>query len=113
MTRVALELGGKNPAIFLEDVEINEVLPGILMSAFLNQGQVCAAASRLYVPHSRQSAYAEAIAAAVSTMKIGAGSEPDTQVTPLVSRSHRDAVARYVDLARAERSRVTPSLSRF
>jgi len=102
MTRVTLELGGKNPAIFLEDVSLDKVLPGILSGAFLNQGQVCAAASRLFVPRSQAKSYVEALSAAVSTMKIGSGSELDAEVTPLASRSHRDTVARYVEIARAE-----------
>lgn len=102
MTRVTLELGGKNPAIFLEDVTIDKVLPGILSGAFLNQGQVCAAASRIFVPRSQAKSYVEALSAAVSTMKIGSGSELDAEVTPLASRSHRDTVARYVEIARAE-----------
>jgi len=102
MTRVTLELGGKNPAIFLPDVAIDKVLPGILAGAFLNQGQVCAAASRIFVPRNQQSAYTDAISSAVSNMKVGSGSQLDTEVTPLASRSHRETVARYVDIARAE-----------
>lgn len=49
LTRITLELGGKNPAIVLKDADPQQVVEGLIMGSFLNQGQVCAASSRIYV----------------------------------------------------------------
>ncbi|RRC86842.1 aldehyde dehydrogenase family protein, partial [Escherichia coli] len=45
LTRVTLELGGKNPAIVLKDADPQWVIEGLITGSFLNQGQVCAASS--------------------------------------------------------------------
>ncbi|WP_310729762.1 aldehyde dehydrogenase family protein, partial [Burkholderia multivorans] len=49
MTRFSLELGGKNPIVMLDDVDVGQALDDVAAGAFFNQGQVCAAASRIYV----------------------------------------------------------------
>ncbi|HCB7492740.1 TPA: aldehyde dehydrogenase family protein [Escherichia coli] len=49
LTRVTLELGGKNPAIVLKDADPQWVIEGLMTGSFLNQGQVCAASSRIYI----------------------------------------------------------------
>ncbi len=48
LTRVTLELG-KNPAIVLKDANPEWVIEGLMTGSFLNQGQVCAASSRIYI----------------------------------------------------------------
>lgn len=49
LTGVTLELGGKNPAIVLKDADPAWVIEGLMTGSFLNQGQVCAASSRIYI----------------------------------------------------------------
>jgi phenylacetaldehyde dehydrogenase len=49
LTGVTLELGGKNPAIVLKDADPAWVVEGLMTGSFLNQGQVCAASSRIYI----------------------------------------------------------------
>lgn len=49
LTRVTLELGGKNLAIVLKDADPQWVIEGLMTGSFLNQGQVCAASSRIYI----------------------------------------------------------------
>jgi phenylacetaldehyde dehydrogenase len=102
MTRFSLELGGKNPIVMLADVDVEQAVQGVLAGAFFNQGQVCAAASRLYVHRSRYAQITEALAAAADAMKLGPGLDPSAQINPLVSARHRDTVARYIERGRAE-----------
>jgi phenylacetaldehyde dehydrogenase len=106
LARCTLELGGKNPAIFCEDVDVDVVLPAALMSAYMNQGQVCAAASRFYVHRAIVDRLVNAIGAAIGGMSVGAGMDADAQVTPLVSATHRDKVAALIDTARGGRGAV-------
>jgi len=107
LAHFTLELGGKNPAIFLQDADYPSNLHMILMSAFLNQGQVCAAASRFYVHRSIHDGFVDAVTSAIGKMRYGSGFDPEAQMTPLVSSAHRDNVARLVDMARDEGAIVT------
>ncbi|CAN7456958.1 aldehyde dehydrogenase family protein [Aquipseudomonas alcaligenes] len=106
MTRFALELGGKNPMIILADADIDKAIGGALLGGLLNQGQVCAAASRFYVQRSRYDEFVEKLAAAVSGMSIGAGMDCTAAINPLVSRKQQQGVLRHIELARSEGARV-------
>src|SRR3546814_311626 len=48
MKRVTLELGGKNAQVVFPDADLDRAAQGILLGAFLNQGQVCTAGSRIF-----------------------------------------------------------------
>lgn len=45
LTRATLELGGKNSAGFLRDVDVDKAVNGIIEAGFLHSGQICAAAA--------------------------------------------------------------------
>lgn len=102
MTRFTLELGGKNPMLVLPDADIEKAVAGAIGGGLINQGQVCAAASRLYVHASRHKDFVEALTAQVAALKVGAGMDPEAQVNALVSRKQQDSVLRYLDIARQE-----------
>ncbi|MFK4135808.1 aldehyde dehydrogenase family protein [Pseudomonas luteola] len=107
MTRFSLELGGKNPMVLLQDADLEKAVAGALMGGLLNQGQVCAAASRIYVPQALKADYVEALSAAVNGMKIGPGLDPTTQINPVVSRRHQGSVLQHLELARQQGATVT------
>lgn len=107
MTRFTLELGGKNPMLVLADADIEKAVAGAIGGGLLNQGQVCAAASRLYVHASRYQDFVDALTAQVKALKIGPGMDPDAQITPLVSRKQQDSVLRHLDIARQEGAQFT------
>ncbi|MGG2396598.1 aldehyde dehydrogenase family protein [Pseudomonas sp. SH1-B] len=107
MTRFTLELGGKNPMLVLADADIEKAVAGAIGGGLLNQGQVCAAASRLYVHASRHKDFLEALTAQVSALKVGAGMDPEAQINALVSRKQQDSVMRYLDIARQEGAQFT------
>lgn len=96
MTRFSLELGGKNPAVMLADVDVDQAIQGVLAGGLLNQGQVCAAASRIYVHRSKYRQIADALAEIAGAMTIGPGLDPAAQVNPLVSALHRDRVQQHI-----------------
>ncbi|HEI8867320.1 aldehyde dehydrogenase family protein [Serratia sp. AKBS12] len=102
LTRVTLELGGKNPAIVLQDADITQVVEGLMMGSFLNQGQVCAASSRIYIEAPIYDKVVAGFEQAVKSLSVGPGMDPHAQITPLVSRSHRDRVAAFLDDAKAK-----------
>ncbi|WP_339487288.1 aldehyde dehydrogenase family protein [Pseudomonas sp. EL_65y_Pfl2_R95] len=106
MTRFALELGGKNPMVILQDADIDKAIQGALLGGLLNNGQVCAAASRFYVHRSRYEAFVQGLAEAVAGMPIGAGLDQTAAINPLVSHKQQQSVLKHIEQARAEGARV-------
>jgi acyl-CoA reductase-like NAD-dependent aldehyde dehydrogenase len=91
VARVTLELGGKSPAILLDDADLEEAIPAAVKACFLNSGQICVALSRLLVPLSR---YQEAIERARDVAGRYTVGDPGTRVDlgPLASSTQRDRV---------------------
>ncbi|MHB0774921.1 aldehyde dehydrogenase family protein [Halomonas sp. WWR20] len=106
MARFSLELGGKNPMLVLEDADLDNAVEGALMAGLLNQGQVCAAASRFYVHRSIYDAFCERLHAAVKGMRLGPGLDPEAQLNPVVSLRHKESIESYLKTARQEGARV-------
>ncbi|MET7859070.1 aldehyde dehydrogenase [Streptomyces sp. NPDC005318] len=99
---VSLELGGKSPTIVFDDADLEQALAGVMYGVFSSSGQSCIAGSRLFVARSRYEEFVGELVARTSKLRVGPGTDPDTQVAPLVHHKHRDSVAAYVDLAREE-----------
>lgn len=102
MARFTLELGGKSPAIVMEDADPSQVAQGIAMGIFFHQGQVCTASSRLFVHRSLYPRVLDELAAIAEGMKIGSGFSAETQFGPLTSKTHFERVMGYIDSAKAE-----------
>lgn len=103
---VSLELGGKSPTIVLADADIEQAINGIMYGIFSSTGQSCIAGSRLFVDRRCYDEFLARLVAKTVRLRVGPGREPGTQVAPMVHATHRDSVARYVDLARAEGGRI-------
>jgi phenylacetaldehyde dehydrogenase len=102
MKNVSLELGGKSPNIVLPDADIEQVLASATDAIFFNQGQVCTAGSRLYV---HAEVYDEVMAGLVERTRrivVGPGTDPATEMGPVVSAHQFDSVREYLDLGRAQ-----------
>ncbi|MFF2810267.1 aldehyde dehydrogenase [Streptomyces sp. NPDC058000] len=102
----SLELGGKSPTVVRADADLEQALAGVMFGIFSSSGQSCIAGSRLFVARDVYDAFVDELVERVRKLRVGPGTDPGTQVGPLVHHRHRDAVARYVDLARAEGGRV-------
>ncbi|MGW2017071.1 aldehyde dehydrogenase family protein [Streptomyces sp. NPDC001927] len=102
----SLELGGKSPTIVRADADVEQALAGVLFGIFSSSGQSCIAGSRLFVAREIYDSFVGELVERVRKLRVGPGTDPSTQVGPLVHHRHRDAVAAYVDLARSEGARV-------
>lgn len=100
LTHTTLELGGKNPAIVLADADLQQTVEGLMLGSFLNQGQVCAASSRLYVEAPIFEELSAMLTGAIKSMTLGPGLDASAQINPLVSRDHQLKVQAYLDDAR-------------
>ncbi|MFC9977290.1 aldehyde dehydrogenase [Spirillospora sp. NPDC127200] len=103
---VSLELGGKSPTIVLPDADREQVLAGLLFGVFSSTGQSCVAGSRAFVHASVYEEVVEELVRRAEKLRVGPGSDPVTQVAPMVAHAHRDKVAAMVDRAREEGARV-------
>ena len=106
MKKVSMELGGKSPAIILPDADLSVAIPGAASAIMFNQGQVCCAGSRLYVPDNLYDAVIEGVAENVSSLTIGPGLDPENMVNPLVSETQLQRVMGYIDIGREEGAEV-------
>ena len=97
---VCLELGGKNAGIIFADSDLDQAVQGTVRSAFTNCGQICFSTERVYVERSIFDSFVERLGQAVGRMKIGAPTEDDVQMGPLVSHQHRDKVVTLIEGAR-------------
>ncbi len=101
LTNVTLELGGNDPAIVLEDADLDDAAIGRLAAAtFMTSGQVCMALKRLYVPRRRYDEVVSGLRAALEPTRIGSGLDPEVTMGPLNTRRQRDYVADLVAEAR-------------
>lgn len=109
--KLSLELGGKNPTIIFDDVNLDEITPQIVRASFANQGQICLCGSRILVSRSIYGSFLDRFSAATAALKIGDPLDETTDFGALISRAHLDKVRSYVELAKQEGGRaVLPTL---
>jgi p-cumic aldehyde dehydrogenase len=101
LKRVTLELGGKSPSLIFADADLDEAAIGAALAIFFNSGQVCLAASRLFVERSVYDRVVEGVTAAAKSFKLGHGRDPQTMLGPLVSRTQHARVLDYIEAGRA------------
>ncbi|MCT7317336.1 aldehyde dehydrogenase family protein [Ralstonia sp. CHL-2022] len=94
--RVALELGGKSPQIVFDDASFEEALRGCALGLFVNQGQVCAAGSRILVQRGIAQRFASALAEAASMVNVGNPRQPGVQMGPVAKKQQFERVNRYI-----------------
>jgi alpha-ketoglutaric semialdehyde dehydrogenase len=102
LKRLSLELGGKNGVVVLADADLDLATDGILWSAFGTTGQRCTAASRVIVERPVVDDLLQRLESRATSLRLGDGLDPTTDVGPLVNAPAVDKVASYVDIGRAE-----------
>lgn len=102
MKRVTLELGGKGPQIILDDADLDQAIPMVVASGFMNSGQACVAGTRVLVPEARMSEALEKLKAEVETVRAGDPADPQVSIGPMVSRKQWDRVQSYLKLGQEE-----------
>ncbi|MDC7122564.1 aldehyde dehydrogenase family protein [Cellulomonas fimi] len=108
---VTLELGGKSPNIFFEDVArekdgfYDKALEGFAMFA-LNQGEVCTCPSRALIQESIYDEFLEAVKLRTESMRQGDPLDTETQVGAQASNDQLEKILSYLDIGRAEGARV-------
>jgi len=96
LKRVTLELGGNDPAILLDDVDPATVAAEIFKGAFANNGQVCSAIKRVYVPEALYDDVVDALAEKARAAKVGDGAAEGTELGPINNRPQYERVSMLV-----------------
>ncbi|MER6090498.1 acetaldehyde dehydrogenase ExaC [Streptomyces bluensis] len=111
ITPVTLELGGKSPNIFFDDVSsanddfLDKALEGFTMFA-LNQGEVCTCPSRALVQRGHYAEFIEAAVARTELIKAGHPLDTDTMIGAQASNDQLEKILSYLDIGRQEGARV-------
>jgi gamma-glutamyl-gamma-aminobutyraldehyde dehydrogenase len=97
---ITLEMGGKNPAIVMDDAEnLDRVAAHVVNGAFWNMGENCSASSRLIVHKDVKAELLERIAHHAKQWNTGDPLDPETRLGALVSEAHFNKVCGYVEKA--------------
>ncbi len=101
LTRVALELGGKAPAIVWRDADLDTAIPALVSARHTNSGQVCTCAERVLVHNDVLEQFTERYVNAVEALRLGDPRGP-VDMGPLVNSAQLEKTVAAVEGARAE-----------
>jgi succinate-semialdehyde dehydrogenase / glutarate-semialdehyde dehydrogenase len=94
--KVSLELGGNAPFIVFDDADLDEAVAGAVLCKYRNSGQTCISANRILVQDSVYDEFLGRLTEAVTKLKVGAGTDPDVNVGPLIDAQALSKVERHV-----------------
>jgi len=95
--KVSLELGGNAPFIVFDDADVDQAVKGAMISKYRNSGQTCVCANRLFVQAGVYDEFSEKLVAAVETLKVGSGLDPDVQQGPLIDAAALAKVSHHIE----------------
>lgn len=104
MKRVSLELGGKSANIVFEDTDLDACVESSVFSVFSNCGQDCCARSRFLVAQKIYDQFLEKLIKRTGRLTIGDPLNKETEIGPLITKSHRQSVMNHIDIGRQEKA---------
>lgn len=96
MKKVHLELGGKDPFVVCEDADLDVASKAVAWASFLNTGQVCTSAERIYVQKTIFKPFLEKLSSFTKSLVVGPGLDPRTDVGPMIGNEYRKKVEEHV-----------------
>jgi len=106
MKAVNLECGGKNAVLVFADADLERAANAVLLSAFVNCGQLCVSCSRLLVEHSIAERFERLLQDKQRKIRVGDPRDPATQIGPMITRAQYDIALRYLEVALDEGCRI-------
>ena len=94
--RVQLELGGKAPFIVFDDAHLEAAAEGAVVFGYVNSGQDCTAATRLYVQEGVYGKFMNMLVERIKKIKLGDTRNRETDLGPLISEGQRNKVEEMV-----------------
>jgi succinate-semialdehyde dehydrogenase / glutarate-semialdehyde dehydrogenase len=96
LKKISLELGGNAPFVVFDDADLDEAVAGTLLNKYRNSGQTCITANRILVQDGVYDEYLERLVDGVTRLTVGAGTERDVKVGPLIDLPALEKVERHV-----------------
>ncbi|MEN0135443.1 MAG: NAD-dependent succinate-semialdehyde dehydrogenase [Rhodococcus sp. (in: high G+C Gram-positive bacteria)] len=106
LLRTSMELGGNAPFVVFDDADIDAAVDGAMAAKMRNGGQACTAANRFHVARPVIDEFTDKLTARIAALRIGHGTDPDTDVGPLVNENQRTTVSDLVRDAVARGARI-------
>ena len=94
--RVSMELGGNAPFLVFEDADLDAAVEGAMLAKLRNVGEACTAANRFHVAAPLADEFASRLAERMKALRLGRGTEPDTDLGPLIDQTQREKVHELV-----------------
>jgi len=98
--KVNLELGGNDPFIICDDIDLEVAVRGAVWAAYLNMGQVCTSGERFYVLDSVADKFIDRFVEFTGSLRLGNPMGPDVDLGPMISAAQRSKVERKLDQVR-------------
>lgn len=108
-----LELGGKSPNIFFDDCNFEKAIDGLQLGILFNQGEVCAAGSRIFVQEGIYDKFMEAAVKAFKKININDPSDFNTQLGAIVNERQMEKVLNYIEIGKQEGATVAVGGKRY
>jgi len=105
--RCTMELGGNDPALVLEDANLDTAVPGILKGVFTFSGQMCYSIKRTYVQRNLYPRFVNLFTEAADAMVVGNGLDPNVTMGPLTTESQYKFVSELIAKTCAGNAKVT------
>ncbi len=102
LKRVHFELGGKNPVVVFEDADLDRALDAAIFMIYSLNGERCTSSSRLLIQDSVADEFLAKLAARVKNLRVGNPLDPQTEIGPLIHKTHFDKVCSYFTAARED-----------
>jgi succinate-semialdehyde dehydrogenase/glutarate-semialdehyde dehydrogenase len=93
VVNTSMELGGNDPFIVFDDADLDAAVAGAMIAKMRNGGQACTAANRFLVQESVADEFASRLAAKMGALRLGPGTDEDTQLGPMVSAKQVEGIA--------------------
>src|SRR5262249_55217811 len=100
LKRCHLELGGKAPFVVFEDADLDAAVQGAVVASFVNCGQDCTAATRIYVQNGALKRFQDAFLREAAKLRVGDPKDSKTDMGPLISSEQRTRVEGFVRRAK-------------
>lgn len=95
----SMELGGNAPFLVFDDADLEAALDGAMIAKMRNAGEACTAANRFYVQAGIHDAFVAGLTKRMEALKVGPGTDPSTQVGPMITTKAVSKIDRLVSEA--------------
>jgi alpha-ketoglutaric semialdehyde dehydrogenase len=102
LSRVQLEMGGKNALVVLDDADLALAVDCAVNGAFFSTGQRCTASSRLIVTDTIHDRFVDAMVNKMAQLRTGNALDPKTDIGPVVDEKQLSQDLKYIDIAQRE-----------